>query len=162
MTATADELRAAVAALPAGVAVVTTTWQRTVWAMTVSSATSVSLEPPLVLFCVHGDARLRDALDEVETWTLSVLAAGQGPVADWLASPGRPAVDQLARVPHHAAAVASGPRLDDAAAWLECRTHAVHPAGDHDVVIGEVLVAERGPQGAGGLVHLDGRLRDVR
>lgn len=162
MTATKDEFRGAVAALPGGVAVVTTTWRRTVWAMTVSSATSASLEPPLLLFCVHSDARLRDALDEVDTWTMSVLGAGQGPVADWLASPGRPAVDQLARVPHHAASVASGVRLDGAAAWFECRTLALHGAGDHDVVVGEVLVAERGAADAGGLVHLDGRLRDVR
>ena len=162
MTATKDEFRTAVAALPAGVVVVTTTWRRTVWAMTVSSVTSVSLEPALLLFSVHGDARMRDALDEVDTWTLSVLGADQGPVADWLASPGRPAVDQLARVPHHASTEASGVRLDRAAAWFECRTHAIHPAGDHDLVVGEVLVAERGPADTGGLVHLDGRLRDVR
>ena len=162
MTATKDEYRAAVAALPAGVAVVTTTWRRTVWAITVSSVTSVSLEPPLLLFCVHGDARLRDALDEVDTWTLSVLGAGQGPVADWLASPGRPSVGQLARVPHHLSETAAGVRLDGAAAWFECRTQALHPAGDHDVVIGEVLVAGRNAAGTGGLVHLDGRLRDVR
>ncbi|MBT0992801.1 flavin reductase family protein [Cellulomonas sp. DKR-3] len=160
--APADGFRDAVAALPAGVAVVTTTWRRTTWAMTVSSAASVSLDPPLLLFCVHADARLRDALDEVETWTLSVLAAGQGPVADWLASPGRPAVDQLARVPHHDPVLAAGARLDGAAAWFDCRTTAVHPAGDHDVVVGEVLAAQRGTRGTGGLVHLDGRLRDLR
>lgn len=157
-----DEYRGVVAALPAGVAVVTTTWRRTLWAMTVSSLTSVSLEPPLLLFCVHGDARLRDALDEVETWTVSVLGADQAPVADWLASPGRPAVDQLARVPHHAPRDAAGVRLDAAAAWFECRTTALHAAGDHDVVVGEVLVAERGDAGAGGLVHHEGRLRGLR
>lgn len=158
----ADEFRGAAAALPAGVAVVTTTWRRTTWAMTVSSAASVSLDPPLLLFCVHSDARLRDALEEVDTWTMSVLAAGQGPVADWLASPGRPAVDQLARVPHHEAVAAAGARIDGAAAWFDCRTVALHPAGDHDVVVGEVLDAQRGPRGTGGLVHLDGRLRDLR
>ena len=130
--------------------------------MTVSSAASVSLDPPLLLFCVHADARLRDALEEVDTWTLSVLAAGQGAVADWLASAGRPAVDQLARVPHHDPVAAAGVRIDGAAAWFDCRTAAVHPAGDHDIVVGEVLAAQRGGPGSGGLVHLEGRLRDVR
>jgi flavin reductase (DIM6/NTAB) family NADH-FMN oxidoreductase RutF len=158
----ADEFRDAVAALAAGVAVVTTTWRRTTWAMTVSSAASVSLFPPLLLFSVHADARLRDALEEVDTWTLSVLAAGQGGIADWLASAGRPAVEQLARVPHHDAVAAAGVRLDGAAAWFECRTAAVHPAGDHDIVVGEVLAAQRGTRGSGGLVHLEGRVRDVR
>jgi len=157
-----DDFRTVVAALPAGVAVVTTTWRRTVWAMTVSSVASVSLDPPLLLFCVHTDARLRDALDEVDTWTVSVLGADQAPVADWLASPGRPAVEQLARVPHHDPQVAAGVRVDGAAAWFECRTSALHGAGDHDVVVGEVLVAQRGAPDTGGLVHLEGRLRGLR
>lgn len=162
MSVTPDAYRGAVAALAGGVAVVTTTWRRTTWAMTVSSLTSVSLDPPLLLFCVHGDARLRDALDEAETWTVSVLSAEQAAVADWLASAGRPAVDQLARVPHRSATVAAGVRVDGAAAWFECRTQALHPAGDHDVVVGEVLVAERAPGAPGSLVHLDGRLRALR
>ena len=162
MSARPDEYRSVVAALPAGVAVVTTTWRRTVWAMTVSSVASVSLDPPLLLFSVHADARLRDALDEVDTWTVSVLGADQAPVADWLASAGRPAGEPRAPVPHHAPDVAAGVRVDDAAAWLECRTSVVHPAGDHDIVVGEVLVAQRGAPGTGGLVHLEGRLRGIR
>lgn len=162
MSATPDVYRGAVAALAGGVAVVTTTWRRTTWAMTVSSLTSVSLDPQLLLFCVHGDARLRDALDEAETWTVSVLSADQASVADWLASAGRPAVDQFTRVPHRSATVAAGVRVDGAAAWFECRTQALHPAGDHDVVVGEVLVAERAPGEPGSLVHLDGRLRALR
>ena len=57
----------------------------------------------MLLFCVHTDARFRDALDDVDTWSVSVLADDQGHTADWLASPGRPAIDQLARVPHRPA-----------------------------------------------------------
>lgn len=153
-----EAFRATIAALPAGVAVVTLRWRGTVHAMTASSVASVSLDPPLVLFCVHADARVREALDDVDAWTLSILAADQAPVADWLASPGRPAFDQLARVPHHASPVDDSVRLDGAAAWLDCRTQAVHAAGDHDIVVGTVVAAQPGP-GTGGLVHLRGRTR---
>lgn len=157
-----DELRAAMSRLPSGVAVVALRWRGHDHAMTASAVASVSLEPPLVLFCVHSDARLREALDDVDLWTLSVLADTAAPVADWLASPGRPAVDQLARVPHHRAPRSGAAWVDDAAVRLECRTWAVHAAGDHDVVIGEVLEVDPGVADAGGLVHLRGRTRPVR
>lgn len=157
-----DDFRSAVGRLPAGVAVVTLRWRGTDHAATVGSVVSVSLEPPLLLFCVHVDARLRDALDEVDTWAVSVLADDQAPTADWLASAGRPAFDQLARVPHRAAPVSGAAWVDGAAAWFDCRTTDVHRAGDHDVVVGSVLAAEQGDAGAGGLVHLRGRVRPVR
>ena len=69
----------AVARLPAGVAVITLRWRGTLHAMTASAITSVSLEPPMLLFCVHTDARFRDALDDVDTWSVSVLADDQAP-----------------------------------------------------------------------------------
>ena len=95
-----DDFRSAIGRLPAGVAVITLRWRDTVHAMTASAVASVSLEPPMLLFCVHVDARFRDALDDVDAWAVSVLADDQAHTADWLASPGRPAFDQLARVPH--------------------------------------------------------------
>ncbi|AEE47019.1 flavin reductase family protein [Cellulomonas fimi] len=158
----ADVFRAAVGRLPAGVAVVTLRWRGTDHAATVGSVVSVSLEPPMLLFCVHTDARLRDALDDVDTWAVSVLADDQAPTADWLASAGRPAFDQLARVPHRRSATTDAAWLDGAAAWFDCRTADVHRAGDHDVVVGTVLAAQQGAPDAGGLVHLRGRVRGVR
>jgi flavin reductase (DIM6/NTAB) family NADH-FMN oxidoreductase RutF len=157
-----DVFRSAIGRLPAGVAVVTLRWRGTLHAMTASAITSVSLEPPMLLFCVHTDARFREALDDVATWSVSVLADDQGHTADWLASPGRPAIDQLARVPHRAAPVADAVWIDGAAAWFDCRTESVHRGGDHDIVVGTVLAVQQGAADAGGLVHLRGRLRPVR
>jgi flavin reductase (DIM6/NTAB) family NADH-FMN oxidoreductase RutF len=158
----ADAFRAAVGRLPAGGAVVTLRLRGLDHAMTASAVASVSLEPPLLLFCVHADARFREALDEVDAWAVSVLADDQAPVADWLASPGRPAIDQLARVPHRWAPVSGAAWVEDAAAWFDCRTAEIHRAGDHDVVVGTVLAVEQGRSTAGGLVHLRSRTRPVR
>ena len=156
------DFRAALGRLPAGVAVVTLRWRDLEYAMTASSVASVSLDPPLLLFCVHEDSRFRDALDEAGGWALSVLSDTAGPVADWFASPGRPAVGQLGRVPHTLGAATGAALVDDAAAWFECRTAAIHRAGDHDIVIGEVIAVGQGAAAAGGLVHLRGRIRPVR
>lgn len=159
--AATDAFRAAISRLPAGVAVVTVRWRGTDHATTVSALTSVSLEPPMLLFCVHQDARLRDALDDVDTWAVSVLAADQAPVAEWLASPGRPAVGQLDRVPHVRAPRSGAAWVSAAAARFECRTAQVVPAGDHDVVIADVLSSAEGPPSAGSLVHLRRRLHPL-
>lgn len=155
------EFRAAIGRLPAGIVVVTLRWRDIDYAMTASAVSSVSLEPPLLLFCVHEDARFREALDHVSDWALSVLSDGAASVADWLASPGRPAVGQLGRVAHTLGSTSGVPLVDDAAAWFECRTAAIHRAGDHDIVVGEVLTAKQGPPTAGGLVHLRGRIRPL-
>jgi flavin reductase (DIM6/NTAB) family NADH-FMN oxidoreductase RutF len=157
-----DVYRAAIARLPAGIAVVALRWRDVDYAMTASAVASVSLDPPLLLFCVHEDARVREALDAVGHWAVSVLSDSAAPVADWLASPGRPAVGQLGRVPHRLGALSGAALVDDAAAWFECRTSAIHRAGDHDIVVGEVLAATQGPATAGGLVHHRGRTRPVR
>lgn len=154
--------RAAIGRLPSGVGVVSLRWRGTDHATTVSSLASVSLEPAMLLFCVHQDSRLRDALDDVDTWAVSVLADTAGPVADWLASPGRPAVGQLARVAHRTAPLSGAAWIDGAAAWFDCRTAAIHPAGDHDIIVGEVLGAQQGAPDVGGLVHLRGRMHPIR
>src|SRR5690606_34664327 len=69
-------------------------------AMTANSFTAVSLDPPLVLFCVERDARFHDAVLDTGVFGVSVLAAGQRPIATWLSTPGRPLIGQLDSVPH--------------------------------------------------------------
>lgn len=154
--------RAAMARLPGGVAVLTTRWRDADHAGTVSAVLSVSLEPPIVVVSLHADSRLRDAMDQVDTWGLSVLADDQAPVADWLASPGRPVIGQLGRVPHHRGPASGAAWIDGAAAWVDCRTRQIVPAGDHDLVLGDVLAVREGRAQAGGLVHLRRRIRPVR
>ncbi len=161
MTVGSDEYRAVATRLAGAVCVVSVRWRGSVHATTVSSVVSVSLDPPQLLFCVHADARLTDALADVDRWSLSVLAAEQASVADWLASAGRPTIGQLDRVPHTASDVTGAVLVDGAAAWFDCRTSAVHPSGDHLIVVGDVLEAHAGDAGRGALVHVQGRLRPV-
>ncbi len=55
---------------------------------------------------------------------------------------------QLDGVAHHPGPATGAPLLDDALAVLECRTTAVHDAGDHSIVVGEVeaVTAPAGPR----------------
>jgi flavin reductase (DIM6/NTAB) family NADH-FMN oxidoreductase RutF len=153
--------RLAAGQFASGIVVVTT---GTGHAMTVSAFTSVSLDPPLVLFCAEKIARFHDAVIEAGWWAVSVLNGDAEKTARWLATRGRPLDGQLAEVAHHPGPVTGAPVLDDALAVLECRTTAVHDGGDHSIVVGQVAgvtgpADPADPARHGPLVHYAGTYR---
>ncbi len=133
------EFRQAFGRFATGVSVLTTRWQDLDYAMTANSLTSVSLDPPLMLFCVHEDSRFGEAVRSSGVWALSILPASARAAASWLATPARPVRGQLASIPHRRGVVHDVPLLDGALATMECTTVAVHPGGDHAIVVGEVV-----------------------
>lgn len=136
---TPDHYRLALGRFVTGVTVVTTRSGGHDHAMTANTFTSVSLEPPLVLVCVEEEARFHDAILDSGEWGVSILGAGRRATADWLSTRGRPLHGQLDRVPHVRGTMTGAALLEGALATLECRTVATHPAGDHTVVLGQVL-----------------------
>jgi flavin reductase (DIM6/NTAB) family NADH-FMN oxidoreductase RutF len=145
--------RRVVGRFASGVCVLTTVDRGTDHAMTASAFTSVSLDPLLVLVCVETEARFHDAVTATGQWAVSILDADSRPVSDWLASRGRPLVGQLDRIPFHRGPVTGAALVDSALGWLECRTTAIHPGGDHSIVVGEVVGLELGPSDADPLVY---------
>lgn len=145
-----------------GVAVVTSRHRGHDVALTVDSLTSVSLEPVLLLVCLHAEARVLEAVEEGQDWAVSILPARHRAVATWLGEPGRPLHDQLTRVPHTRGRASGAALVDGALATLECRTWAVHPAGDHSIVVGEVLGLDAPPTDDPALVHYRGGLGELR
>ena len=138
-----------------GIVVVTTSAGH---AMTVSAFTSVSLEPPLVLFCAEKIARFHDAVLAAGSWAVSILAEDAEKTARWLATRGRP----LDGVAHHPGPVTGAPLLDGALATLECRTATVHDGGDHSIVVGQVVAVTGGPPSRGPLMHYAGTYRRLQ
>ena len=159
--------RRAAGQFPGGIVVVTTSVGH---AMTVSAFASVSLEPPLVLFCAEKIARFHDAVLEAGAWAVSILAEDGEKTARWLATRGRPLEGQLDELPHHPGLVTGAPVLDGALATLECQTFAVYDGGDHSIVVGRVTGVDNapgspardaapGPPARGPLIHHAGRYR---
>lgn len=159
MTAeTTEAFRRAMSRLVSGVAVVSARAGRHDVAITVSSLVSVSLDPPIVLFTVHRDARLREAVEVGEPWAVSILGAKGRAAASWLSEPGRPLLDQLTRVPHRRGEHSGAAILEVATGWLEARTAWVVEAGTHDVIGGDVLAADVETANRGAVLHGYGRL----
>lgn len=139
MSPTPDEFRDAVSRFGTGITVVTCVSGGVDHAMTANAFASVSLDPLLVLVCVERDSRFHEALASTDAWGVSILPADAESTARWLATRGRPLAGQLADTPHHRSPGSRVAWLDGALASLECRTVDVHVAGDHDIVVGEVV-----------------------
>jgi flavin reductase (DIM6/NTAB) family NADH-FMN oxidoreductase RutF len=160
-SAQSDRLRRVLRACPTGVTVVTSSGGEPPCGVTVSAFTSVSLDPPLVLVCLNAESSTAGAIDRNGVFAVNVLSAGQDSLARRFASPTRPrgaaAFDGVA----HATGSTGAPLLDGVACWLDCRLTDIHRAGDHVIVIGEVLDFA-GDAGRSPLVFHAGRYRVVR
>lgn len=140
--AAAQGLRRAMTNFATGVTIVTLRDEGVPYAMTCNSFTSISLAPPLVMVSCSQHGRFHDHFLAAETWSVSVLAAGQGAIARHFADPNRDRLRQFEVVPHRVSERTRSPLIEGALAWLECRTTQVVPAGDHSIVLGAVLGAE--------------------
>ena len=131
-------------------------------AMTCNSFTSVSLDPLLVLFCAEKVARFHEAVLQTGTWAVSVLSAEHERTSSHFAVRGRDTADQFSWVPVTPGPVTGAPVLEGALAVIECRTVSTTDAGDHTVVLGEVLGASVPAPDAEPLLYYQGGYRAVR
>ncbi|SBT43037.1 flavin reductase family protein [Micromonospora auratinigra] len=125
--------------------------------MTANSFASVSLDPPLALVCVGRDTTTYARLRVRPRFAVSVLDADQEHLARYFADPGRPTgAAQFTGVDWRPGPATGAPLLAGALAWLECRLWRAYDGGDHVIVVGRLLAAERaGTPGA--LVFFGGR-----
>ena len=105
--------------------------------MTANSFPSVSLAPPLVLVCVDHRARILEHFRIGEHFGINILGAGQKQLSDKFAGSGYDRFEGVDWFPGQTGV----PLLPDVLATLECSKVEVVTAGDHDIVIGEVLHA---------------------
>jgi len=123
--------------------------------LTANSLTSVSLDPPLLLFCPARGASALPTLRASRRFAVNVLAADQTAVADRFA---RRDADRFAGATWHD--LDGLPVLNGALASFACSLEAEHDGGDHVVVVGRVL-ALRCHGGHDPLLYFRGAYRRV-
>ena len=137
----ASEFRQVMGGFATGITIVTTVDAAgdTPYGMTASSFSSVSLDPPLVLVCVISGTTGEQSLDANGVFAVNIITEHQEPLSRYFASRDRPrGKAAFANVPHRTV-VTGSPVIDACAAFVDCRVHAQHEAGDHVIFIGEVL-----------------------
>ncbi len=146
--------RHALGSFPTGIAVMTAVAAETSHiGITVNSFTSVSLEPPLVLWCIDRRSRRYPAFAGAPGFTVSILASGHKAVSARLAGAGEHSLDGIALMPTKL----GPPALADSLAVFECARESVQDAGDHAILIGRVLRFWRNDAAGAPLVYFQGK-----
>ena len=131
------EFRDALAQFATGVTIITARAPTGFVGFTANSFNSVSLEPPLVIWSLARRSRSLAIFEGAAQYAVNVLAHDQIELARRFS---RPHTDRFAGVAFRLGS-ADAPLIEGCTAWLECRHHALHPAGDHMLFIGEVVTA---------------------
>lgn len=103
--------------------------------MTANTFTSLSLDPPLVLFCVGQEARMAGLLEHANSFAVNILSADQAHVCQQFAGqlpPDDKQVENLQRGP-------VAPLVPGAIVSISCALETMHSGGDHLIVVGRVL-----------------------
>ena len=136
MTVDPNDFKAALARFATGVTVVTfRVPDGAPTGVTVNAFNSVSLDPPLVLFCMGKAGQSHAAVVAAQSFTVNVLAADQVDLSNRFAKSGG---DKFAGLEVNDGTNGC-PVLPGCLATLECRREALHDAGDHTLVIGRVV-----------------------
>jgi 3-hydroxy-9,10-secoandrosta-1,3,5(10)-triene-9,17-dione monooxygenase reductase component len=134
-----DAFRAAMSGLPTGVTIVTANGGDGPAGATANAVTSLSIEPMMMLACLDRGSRTLLAVQAADRFGISVLHAGQEPIARAFATK-VPVAEKWTGV---AWSERDGlPAIDDALIWLACDLRDVISAGDHVIVTGEVRALE--------------------
>jgi flavin reductase ActVB len=132
----------AMAEWPTGIAVVTTADQDGWWwGCTADSFAAVSMRPPLISVCLAREHRCRPAFAAADSFAVNVLRAGQEELARHFAGQDADDFDGIAVE----RGIDDVPLLCDVSARMECRTTNVVPAGDHVMLLAEVVRVRTGP-----------------
>ena len=121
--------------------------------ITVNSFTSVSLDPPLVLWCIHKASRRYQAFAQASGFTVSILASGHKAVSSRLAGQGEHNLDGIDLIPTEL----GPPALADSLAIFECAMESVQEAGDHAILLGRVLRFAQHDEAGAPLVYFRGK-----
>jgi 3-hydroxy-9,10-secoandrosta-1,3,5(10)-triene-9,17-dione monooxygenase reductase component len=142
-----------------GVAVVTAMSDGEPVGMTCQSFSSVSLSPPLVLFCPARTSRAWPLIQRAGSFCVNLLADGQHELSDVMATKG---VDKFADIGWEPTPRTGSPLLKGVLGFVDCTIHAVHEAGDHYVVLGRVQELESYDEVTDPLLYYEGRYRSTR
>lgn len=111
--------------------------------ITANSFSSVSLEPPLVLWCLDKGSDTLPIFEKTDNYAINVLSEEQTALSNHYAKTGQHSmIDDQWRT-----AKTGAPLIDGALAHFDCALHARHDAGDHIIMVGRILHFESAGEG---------------
>jgi flavin reductase (DIM6/NTAB) family NADH-FMN oxidoreductase RutF len=137
--------RNALRQLASGVAVLTFWHGEEAHGATVSAVTAVSREPLLIGVCLRRDSQFTRLAVRAKRFGVNVLGAAQARLASWFADPQRPrGLAQFDYLDWEPDPFSGAPLINGSLARLGCRLTDAYPAGDHDLLVAEVMNGQAG------------------
>ena len=136
-----------------GVTIIATEVDGSIKAMTANSFTSLSLDPPLVLFCVGINTKMGQLIHTATGFSVNILRQEQQELSSYFAGAwkqGEPPIFSF--LDWH-----GGPLLEGCIAALGCAVEKIYEGGDHWIVIGRVLALYRSEEALPPLLFCAGR-----
>ncbi|HEU0117842.1 MAG TPA: flavin reductase family protein [Alphaproteobacteria bacterium] len=125
--------------------------------ITINSLTSVSLEPPLVLFCLDRRAHVYPIFKKAKIFAFNILDEKQAEISSHFADyRHHPRPPKLWDKPQGGC-----PVLRESLGWMVCKRTAIHKAGDHDIFIGEVTKLHKRESKNNPLLYFHSRYRKI-
>lgn len=134
------DFKNALSSWASGVSVVTTDCEGMLYGVTVSSFSSVSLDPPLILVCLANSNQLPGMVKRSEKFAVSLLAQDQMEASNYFAISGRDPTPGFTEIPGEWSA-SKMPVIAGCMAYVCCELHEAAVAGDHTILIGRVVEA---------------------
>jgi flavin reductase (DIM6/NTAB) family NADH-FMN oxidoreductase RutF len=156
MAITSEVFRAALGRFTSGVTVVTTKDREgNLHGLTVSAFCSVSLNPPLILVCIHKQTGSYHAFVEREAFVVNILSEDQAGVSNQFAYQHE---DKFTGIKYREGQLGL-PVLEECLVNLECRLKHSYDGGDHTIFVGEIEAAT--VRDAKPLAYFHGQYREV-
>jgi flavin reductase (DIM6/NTAB) family NADH-FMN oxidoreductase RutF len=113
-------------------------------AMTVNWMTQISFEPPMLAVAIEKESRTLPMVRGAGAFAISIFPTGAREVAGRLGRHSRNVPNKLEGVAHHPAPRSGAPIIDTATGWLDCEVRTEVDAGDHVLMVAEVVDVGRG------------------
>ena len=110
-------------------------------AFTANWVMQAAFTPPMLVVALQNESKSLPMIRDARGFAVNVLADGQRQLAEQLGRSSHSQPAKLQGVPSRPAPVTGAPILTQGLGWLECRLVATMPAGDHTLVLGEVVEA---------------------
>jgi 3-hydroxy-9,10-secoandrosta-1,3,5(10)-triene-9,17-dione monooxygenase reductase component len=137
----APDFRATLGHFASGIVIIAARHEGRPVGLSIQSFASLSLDPPLVSLSVSLSSMTWPVIAEEGQFCASILSADQEAVCRRFAVSG---ADKFAGVPWTASPRTRSPRIDGALAWVDCGIRSVYQAGDHWLIVADVLDLGRG------------------
>jgi len=126
---------------PYGLYVITVTHGGQDHGMTANWLTQAAFEPPMAVVAIENTSKTIGMIRDSHHFVINLLLSDQRDLAGKLGKSSEQAPQKLKGIKTRPAPVSGTPVLVDALGWVECRVVATLPAGDHTLVLGEIVGA---------------------